>query len=105
MEPFALDADQRSALDEILVGGSRRVFGGPGTGKTTLLIETLAALVERDGRDSVRVVTASRQSATRLRDDLSLRIAEPTRGPLARSISSFAYDIVAMDRGPSFPFG
>jgi superfamily I DNA/RNA helicase len=78
-------------------------MGGPGTGKTTLLIETLAALVDRDGPDSVRVVAPNRQSATRLRDVLSLRIGVPTRGPLARSVSSFAYEIVANDRGPSFP--
>lgn len=103
MDAITLDTDQRAALDAILEGGSRRVFGGPGTGKTALIVEALAALVERDGRDSVRVVTPSRQSATRLRDVLSLRIGLATRGPLARSISSFAYDIVATHRGPSFP--
>lgn len=103
MDHISLDSAQSGALESILAGGSRRVFGGPGTGKTTLIVEALAALVKRDGRDSVRVVTSSRQSATRLRDELSLRIAEPTRGPLARSMSSFAYDIVAMDRGPAFP--
>ena len=103
MDTFELDTDQRNALDAILAGGSRRVFGGPGTGKTALIIETLVALAERDGRDSVRVVTPSRQSATRLRDALSLRLGLATRGPLARSMSSFAYDIVATHRGPSFP--
>ncbi|MEY4396652.1 MAG: hypothetical protein RLZZ40_408 [Actinomycetota bacterium] len=103
MEPRTLDSDQRSALDAILAGGSRRVFGGPGTGKSTVIIEALAALAERDGRDSVRAVTPSRQSATRLRDELSLRLGLATRGPLARSMSSFAYDVVATHRGPSFP--
>ena len=103
MDPIILDSDQQGALDAILAGGSRRVFGGPGTGKSTLIIEALAALVDRDGRDPVRVVTPSRQSATRLRDELSLRIGVATRGPLARSISSFAYDLVAQDRGPAFP--
>ncbi len=103
MDHIILDSDQQGALDAILAGGSRRVFGGPGTGKSTLIIEALAALVDRDGRDSVRVVTPSRQSATRLRDELSLRIGVATRGPLARSISSFAYDLVAQDRGPAFP--
>ncbi len=103
VEPVNLDSDQRSALELILAGGSRRVFGGPGTGKTVLLIEALAAIAERDGRDSVRVVTPSRQSATRLRDVLSLRLGVATRGPLARSISAFAYDVVATHRGPEFP--
>ena len=103
MDPLTLDSDQQAALDAILEGGSRRVFGGPGTGKTALIVEALAAVVERDGRDSVRVVTPSRQSATRLRDQLSLRIGVATRGPLARSMSSFAYDIVATHRGPAFP--
>ena len=103
MDNLTLDSDQRAALDAILAGGSLRVIGGPGTGKTALLIETLAALVDRDGPDSVRVVTPNRQSATRLRDELSLRIGLPTHGPLARSVSSFAYDIVASERGPSMP--
>lgn len=103
MDTITLDSEQQAALRAILSGGSVRVMGGPGTGKTTLLIEALAALAERDGPDSVRVVTPNRQSATRLRDVLSLRIGAPTRGPLARSISSFAYEIVAHDRGPSFP--
>ncbi|MFM6967388.1 MAG: PD-(D/E)XK nuclease family protein [Microbacteriaceae bacterium] len=103
MDRITLDSDQQAALDTILAGGSMRVMGGPGTGKTALLIEALAALVERDGPDSVRVVTPNRQSATRLRDVLSLRVGLPTHGPLARSISSFAYDIVAAERGPSIP--
>lgn len=103
MDPITLDTEQRDALAAILAGGSRRVFGGPGSGKTTLIIEAVAALAERDGRDSVRVVTPSRQSATRLRDELSIRIGVATRGPLARSMSSFAYDIVATHRGAGFP--
>jgi superfamily I DNA/RNA helicase len=71
--------------------------GAPGTGKTTTLVELLADRVHRCGfaPESVLALTFDRASATRLRDRLGLRIGEAVNGPLARTVSSLAFDIVA----------
>ncbi len=48
----------------------------------------------RWGADSIRVLTSTRRTATLLRDPLALAVGVPTRGPLARSVSSFAHQVV-----------
>lgn len=71
------------------------VVGAPGSGKTTTLVARIAALVEAGADpDSLLVLTPSRQSATALRDRLALAVGRATSGPLARSIASFAYQLV-----------
>jgi superfamily I DNA/RNA helicase/RecB family exonuclease len=91
-----LDASQRAvlALDD---EASALVVGAPGTGKTTTLIELVADRVHRRGYppESVLALTFDRGSATRLRDRLGLRIGEAVNGPLARTVSSLAFDVVA----------
>ncbi|MES1169074.1 MAG: UvrD-helicase domain-containing protein, partial [Leifsonia sp.] len=44
--------------------------------------------------DSVLVLASSRAAATRLRDRLALRVGKPSNGPLARTVSSFAFELV-----------
>lgn len=75
------------------------VIGAPGSGKTTLLIERAGHLVDSHGvhPDQVRVLTPTRQSATRLRDALSARIPRATRGAFALSVASLAFSIVSAD--------
>lgn len=71
------------------------VVGAPGSGKTTALVARVAALVAAGADpDSLLVLTPSRQSATALRDRLALAVDRATSGPLARSIASFAYQLV-----------
>jgi superfamily I DNA/RNA helicase/RecB family exonuclease len=77
---------------------SHVVIGAPGSGKTSLLVERAAHLVDSGLHpDRVRVLTPTRQSATRLRDVLSERIPRATRGALAHSVASLAFSIVAAD--------
>ena len=92
--PLALDASQLAVLG-LADGTSAAVLGAPGTGKTTTLVELVADRVARGmSPQEVLAFAPSRASATRLRDRLARRIASPTDGPLARTVASFAHEIV-----------
>ncbi|WP_168209208.1 UrvD/REP family ATP-dependent DNA helicase [Agromyces intestinalis] len=77
-------------------GASAAVFGAPGSGKTTLAIELVADRVARLGysTDEVLVIAPSRGTATALRDALAVRLEVTTRGPLARTANSIAFQLV-----------
>jgi superfamily I DNA/RNA helicase/RecB family exonuclease len=94
------DAGQRAVID-LADGASAAVLGAPGSGKTTTIIELVADRVgpiDEGGRgwspDSLLVLASSRAAATRLRDRLALRIGVPSNGPLARTVSSLAFELV-----------
>jgi len=91
----ALDPSQLAVI-ELADGASAAVIGAPGTGKTTTLIELVADRVLQRGYDprEVLALTASRATATRLRDAIALRLGVPTTGPMARSVNSLAFEIV-----------
>jgi len=90
-----LDSGQQAVVD-LPDAASAAVLGAPGSGKTTTIVELVADRI--DGRawspDSVLVLASSRAAATRLRDRLALRVGAPTNGPLARTVSSFAFELV-----------
>jgi superfamily I DNA/RNA helicase len=90
-----LDAGQLAVVD-LPDGVSAAVLGAPGSGKTTTIVELIADRVDVRGwsPDSVLVLASSRASATRLRDRLALRIGVPSNGPLARTVSSLAFELV-----------
>ncbi|NEM90591.1 PD-(D/E)XK nuclease family protein [Galbitalea soli] len=90
-----LDESQRAVL-ALADDASRSVIGAPGSGKTTTLIELVADRVLGRGwsADEVMVLTQGRAPATRLRDQLALRLGIPTNGPLARTVNSLAFEIV-----------
>ncbi|OYX52930.1 MAG: hypothetical protein B7Y93_08480, partial [Micrococcales bacterium 32-70-13] len=114
VEPVVLDEGQRRVVDARRTPGAI-VLGAPGSGKTTAVIELVAAAVLDDGFDpaSVLVLTPSRRTATVLRDRLALRLAAPAEvspddshdaiarrapgalpGPLARSLAAYAFSVV-----------
>ena len=78
------------------VTASGVIIGGPGTGKTRTLIERVVHLLTAGGLrpEEVLVLTPSRQAATALRDRIGVRVAQATPGPLARSLGSFAFQLV-----------
>ncbi|WP_376772631.1 ATP-dependent helicase [Streptomyces zagrosensis] len=75
-------------------GGPLLVLAGPGTGKTTTLIEAVAARVRR-GTDPERilVLTFSRKAAVALRDRMAARIGG-VAAPWATTFHSFCYALV-----------
>ncbi len=93
--PRAADAAQRTVV-EAPAAASAVIIGAPGTGKTQTLIDRVVELVgERAlAPEEVLVLTPNRQAATILRDRIGVRIGQATPGPLARSLGSFAFQIV-----------
>ncbi|MFB6824402.1 ATP-dependent helicase [Streptomyces virginiae] len=92
VDPPVLDAAQRAVVDH--AGGPLLVLAGPGTGKTTTLVEAVAARVEA-GADPARILilTFSRKAAVELRDRAALRLGG-ARAPQATTFHSFCYGLV-----------
>ncbi|MEW2544753.1 ATP-dependent DNA helicase [Streptomyces sp. NPDC047002] len=90
--PPVLDADQRAVVDH--GAGPLLVLAGPGTGKTTTLVESVAERVAR-GTDPARilVLTFSRKAAVQLRDRMAGRLGG-ARAPQATTFHSFCYALV-----------
>lgn len=75
-------------------GGPLLVLAGPGTGKTTTLVEAVAARVARGGDPArILVLTFSRKAAVELRDRMAARLGA-ARGPQATTFHSFCYALV-----------
>ncbi|MGW1073291.1 ATP-dependent helicase [Streptomyces sp. NPDC002537] len=91
--PPELDARQRAVVDHR--GGPLLVLAGPGTGKTTTLVEAVADRVRR-GTDPERilVLTFSRKAAVELRDRMAARLGGAARGPQATTFHSYCYALV-----------
>lgn len=96
-EPVAapvLDAAQRAVVAH--EGGPLLVLAGPGTGKTTTMVEAIVDLVERRGvgPDEVLALTFSRKAAEQLRDRVTARLGRTTGSTLSSTFHSFAYSLV-----------
>lgn len=106
VEAPVLDAAQRRVVDH--TGGPLLVLAGPGTGKTTTLVETVVDRVERRDVDPSRVLvlTFSRKAAQELRDRIAARLGRTLASPVASTCHSFAYGLVrreATARGDTQP--
>src|SRR5215467_2219720 len=68
-----LDEAQQRVVDH--QGGPLLVLAGPGTGKTTTIVEAVAERIERRGANPERilVLTFSRKAAGELRDRITAR--------------------------------
>ncbi len=89
-----LDAAQRRVVEH--AGGPLLVLAGPGTGKTTTLVEAVVDRVERRGEDleHVLVLTFSRRAAAELRDRITSRLGRTTTTPVASTFHAFCYSLV-----------
>jgi len=108
-----LDAAQQAVVAHR--AGPLLVVGGPGTGKTTVLIEAVAARVA-EGVDPAHILVLSfgRKSAAALRDRIEARIGQGRHGdgratmsePVVRTFPAYAFGLLrlaAADRGEPAP--
>jgi superfamily I DNA/RNA helicase/RecB family exonuclease len=93
-KPPALDAAQRRVVEHR--GGPLLVLAGPGTGKTTTLVESVVGRVHRDRIDpeQVLVLTFSRRAAAELRQRIAAQLNRTVREPLARTFHSYAFGLL-----------
>ena len=89
-----LDEGQRRVVEH--AGGPLLVLAGPGTGKTTTIVESVVDRIERRGVDPERVLvlTFSRKAAAELRERITARLRRTTREPLALTFHGYAYALV-----------
>ncbi|MET8691419.1 ATP-dependent DNA helicase [Streptomyces bauhiniae] len=86
------DAAQRAVIEHD--SGPLLVLAGPGTGKTTTLVESVAARVARGGDpERILVLTYSRKAAVELRDRMARRMGA-ARAPRATTFHSYCYALV-----------
>ena len=89
----SLDEHQQAVVDH--PGGPLLVLAGPGTGKTTTLVEAIASRIERGAPpDSVLALTFSRKAAEQLRDRVTARLGRTMATTLSSTFHSFAYGLV-----------
>ncbi len=89
-----LDEHQRQVVAHS--GGPLLVLAGPGTGKTTTIVETVVDRIENRGVDPERVLvlTFGRKAAGELRERITGRLRRTTRTPLALTFHSYAYALL-----------
>ena len=89
-----LDDAQQSVVDHR--GGPLLVLAGPGTGKTTTLVEAIADRIEERGADpaSVLALTFSRKAAEQLRDRVTARVGRTLSSPISSTFHSFAFGLI-----------
>ncbi|HET9127365.1 MAG TPA: ATP-dependent DNA helicase [Propionibacteriaceae bacterium] len=93
--PVVLDADQRRVVDH---PGSAVVLGGPGSGKTTTLVEWVSARVAAGGPtaglDRFLVLTHGRAAAQALRARLVSRLGRTQTGASVMTLHGFSHALV-----------
>src|SRR5689334_15937187 len=91
--PPRLDPTQQAVVDH--PGGPLLVLAGPGTGKTTTIVEAVAARIDRGiDPEQILVLTFSRKAAAELRTRVTARVDRTIREPLARTFHSYAYGVL-----------
>ena len=100
-----LDPTQQAVVDH--GSGPLLVLAGPGTGKTTTIVEAVAARIDAGiDPEQILVLTFSRKAAAELRTRITGRVARTIREPLARTFHSYAYGVLrraALLRGDAPP--
>ncbi len=90
-----LDAAQQAVVEH--AGGPLLVLAGPGTGKTTTLVESVVARVEHGVPvEQMLMLTFSRRAAGEMRDRVAVRLDRTMREPIARTLHSYAFGVLRL---------
>ncbi|MEP6651464.1 MAG: UvrD-helicase domain-containing protein, partial [Lapillicoccus sp.] len=94
VEAPRLDAAQRRVVDH--PAGPLLVLAGPGTGKTTTLVEAVVDRIEHRGLDpdDVLVLTFSRKAAEELRHRITGRLGRTSSTLMSSTFHSFCYALL-----------
>lgn len=99
--PFELDEYQQRLVSLIATPGHGPVLllAGPGTGKTTTLVEAVAARVA-SGTDPARILTLtfSRKAANELRVRIGRRLDRTVSAPLAWTFHGFGFSLLGQSQ-------
>ena len=97
--PAILDEEQRAVVEHRT--GPLLVLAGPGTGKTTTIVEAIAARIEADGEDPQRLLalTFGRRAAADVRDRLVRRLGGGVL-PTVATFHSYAYGLLQQTASP-----
>ena len=88
-----LDPDQQRVVDH--EAGPLLVLAGPGTGKTTTLVEAIAHRIESGVRpEQVLALTFGRKAALELRERVATRLDRTFAAPICLTFHSFAYALL-----------
>ncbi len=94
----ALDDDQRAVVEHGATPGSGPllVLAGPGTGKTTTVVETVVERIEREALspEQVLVLTFSRKAADEVRGRIARRLDRTTAATPAMTFHAFCYALL-----------
>ena len=100
---LVLDEHQRRVVERVATAGHgpMLVLAGPGTGKTTTLVEAIARRVEA-GTDPDRILTLtfSRRAAAELRHRIGQRLQRTVGAPLAWTFHGFGYSLIGEQLAP-----
>ena len=96
-EPLRPDDHQQRVVDVVASAGHGPllVLAGPGTGKTTTLVEAIAARVDAGtSPERILTLTFSRRAAGELRARLAHRLQRTVGAPLAWTFHGFGFSLV-----------
>lgn len=80
-DPFPLNEEQKNAARMILGSRFAMISGGPGTGKTTLLLRTLLCIFTENPNADVRLAAPTGKAAARMAESIRTQADEiPRRG-------------------------
>ncbi len=91
--PPVLDEQQQRVVDH--QAGPLLVLAGPGTGKTTTLVEAIVRRIDEGVHpDQILALTFSRKAAEQLRDRVAARVGRTMTASIGSTFHSFAYGLI-----------
>lgn len=85
-EPFPLNAEQQAAIRAVLSSYFTIISGGPGTGKTTLLLRVLLCIFTKNPNAKITLAAPTGKAAARMKESIQKQVEEILKNPKAREV-------------------